>query len=176
MADDKKSIPNAGKVDEPAKAENTEPIKAGPPEPEQPAPSKPEVPAVENAPAPGVEQPAPPKQDNPKGKDNLTPPKEDKPQPGKTDQQVTIPGMGDPTATGKVVDFTAARDGTLKGKPPEKTPTSDKGKQPDAPTPRRGRPEQQRNPYGHAKIFTHRQRPQVRFHQLRHPNRGRPTP
>ena len=140
MADDKKSIPNAGKVDEPAKAENTEPIKAGPPEPEQPAPSKPEVPAVENAPAPGVEQPAPPKQDNPKGKDNLTPPKEDKPQPRKTDQQVTIPGMGDPTATGKVVDFTAARDGTVKGKPPEKSPASDKGKQPDAPTPRRGRP------------------------------------
>ena len=127
MADDKKNIPDAGKVNEPAKAENTEPMKADPAMPEQPAPSKPETPAVEDAPkapvppvaekapTPGAEQPAPSKQDNPKGKDKPTPPKEDKPQPGKTDQQVTIPGMGDPAPAGKVVDFTAARDGTANG-------------------------------------------------------------
>ncbi|WP_338125829.1 DUF4253 domain-containing protein [Pseudoflavonifractor phocaeensis] len=120
--------------------------------PEQPAPSKPEAPAVEGtpkaavppaaekAPTPGAEQPAPPKQDDLKGKDNPTPSKEDRPQSGKTDQQATIPGMGDPTPAGKVVDFTAARDGTAKGKPPEKVAAPDKGKQPEAPTPRRGRP------------------------------------
>ena len=152
MADDKKNIPDAGKVNEPAKAENTEPMKADASVPEQPAPSKPETlvaegvpktaapPAAEKAPDPGAEQPAPPKQDNPKGKDNPAPPKEDKHQPGKTDQQVTIPGMGDPALAGKVVDFTAARDGTAKGKPPEKVTAPDKGKQPDVPTPRRGRP------------------------------------
>ena len=138
MADDKKNIPDAGKVNEPAKAENTEPMKADPPVPEQPAPAKTEAPAEEEAlktaaplaakkaPAPGAEQPALPK--------------EDKPQPDKTEQQVTIPGMGDPAPAGKVVDFTAARDGTAKGKPLEKDTAPDKGKQPDALTPRRGRP------------------------------------
>lgn len=138
MADDKKNIPDAGKVNEPAKAENTEPMKADPSVPEQPAPAKTEAPAEEEAlktaaplaakkaPAPGAEQPALPK--------------EDKPRPGKTDQQVTVPGMGDPAPAGKVVDFTVARDGTAKGKPPEKAATPDNGKQPEAPTPRRGRP------------------------------------
>ena len=152
MADDKKNIPDAGKVNEPAKAENTEPMKADPAMPEQPSPSKLEAPAVEDAPkaavppvaekapTPGAEQPAPSKQDNPKGKDKPTPPKEDKPQPGKTDQQITIPGMGDPTPAGKVVNFTAARDGTAKGKPPEKATAPNKGRQPESPTPRRGRP------------------------------------
>ena len=156
MADDKKNIPDAGKVNEPAKAENTEPMKAEPAVPEQPAPSKPETPAVEDAPkaavppvaekapTPGAEQPAPSKQDNPKGKDKPTPPKEDKPQPGKTDQQVTIPGMGDPAPAGKVVDFIATRDGATKGKPPEKAAAPDKDKQADkakdAAKPRRGRP------------------------------------
>ena len=144
MADDKKNIPDAGKVNEPAKAENTEPMKEGPAAPEQPTPFKPEAPAVEGTPkaaAPPAAEKAPaPEQDDPEGKDNPTPSKEDKPQPGKTDQQVTIPGMGDPAPAGKVVNFTAARDGTVKGKPPEKAPASDRGKQPDAPTPRRGRP------------------------------------
>lgn len=144
MADDKKNIPDAGKVNEPAKAENTEPMKEGPAAPEQPTPFKPEAPAVEGAPkaaAPPAAEKAPaPEQGDPKGKDNPTPSKEDKPQPGKTDQQVTIPGMGDPAPAGKVVDFTAARDGTAKGKPPEKDTAPDKGKQPEAPTPRRGRP------------------------------------
>ena len=139
MADDKTTLPDSGKADDDlTKVENTEPIKADPSVPEQPAPVKAETPAVEDAPktaaplaterapAPGVEQPAPPK--------------EDKPQPVKTDQQVTIPGMGDPTPAGKVVDFTAARDGTAKGKPPEKVAAPDKGKQPETPKPRRGRP------------------------------------
>ena len=148
MADDKKNIPDAGKVNEPAKAENTEPMKADPAMPEQPAPSKPEAPAVEGAPkaaAPPAAEKAPaPEQDDPKVKDNPTPSKEDKPQPGKTDQQVTIPGMGDPAPAGKVVDFTAARDGTAKGKPPEKETAPDKGKPPEAPTPRRGRPPKER--------------------------------
>ena len=150
MADDKKNIPDAGKVNEPAKAENTEPMKADPPVPEQAASSKPETPAVEDAlkvaappeaekaPAPGSEQPARPKQDNPK--DNLTPSQADKPQPGKDEEQATIPGIGDPAPAGKVVDFAAARDGTTKGKLPEKDTAPDKGKQPDAPKPRRGRP------------------------------------
>ena len=136
MADDKKNIPDAGKVNEPAKAENTEPMQEGPAALEQPTPFKPEAPAVEGAPkaaAPPAAEKAPaPEQDDPKGKD--------KPQPGKTDQQVTIPGVGDPAPAGKVVDFTTARDGTAKSKPPEKAPAPDKGKQPDAPTPRRGRP------------------------------------
>ena len=45
---------------------------------------------------------------------------------------------------GKVVDFTAARDGATKGKPPEKAAAQDKGKQADkakdAAKPRRGCP------------------------------------
>ena len=52
--------------------------------------------------------------------------------------------MGDPAHSGKVVDFTAARDGATKGKPPEKVAAPDKGKQADkakdAAKPRRGRP------------------------------------
>ena len=52
--------------------------------------------------------------------------------------------MGDPTPAGKVVDFTAARDGAAKGKPPEKAVAPDKDKQADkakdAAKPRRGRP------------------------------------
>lgn len=157
MADDKKNIADAGKVNEPAKAENTEPMKADPAMPEQPAPSKTETPVVEGAPkaaappaaekasAPGAEQPAPPKRDNLQGKDNPTPSKEDKPQPGKTDQQVTVPGMGDPAPAGKVVNFTAARDRATKGKPPEKAVAhQDRDKQADkakdAAKPRRGRP------------------------------------
>ena len=148
MADDKKNILDTGKVNEPTKVENTEHIKADPAMPEQPAPSKPETPAVEDAPkaaappaaeeapAPGAEQPAPPKQDNPKGKDKPTPAKDDKP----SAQQVTIPGMRDPAPAGKVVDFTAARDRTAKGQPPEKDTAPNKGRQPESPIPRRGRP------------------------------------
>ena len=38
------------------------------------------------------------------------------------------------------MDFTDARDGTEKGKPPEKAATPDTGKQQESPTPRRGSP------------------------------------
>lgn len=52
--------------------------------------------------------------------------------------------MGDSVPTGKVVDFTATRDGATKGKPPKKAAAPDKGKQADkakdAAKPRRGRP------------------------------------
>lgn len=129
MADDKKNIPGIEKLDDPAKAKYTEPIKADPAAPKQPAPSKPEPPAAEKAPSPETKQPAPSRGD--------------KPQPGKTDQRVTIPGMGDPALTGKVVDFNATRNGTTKVKPSEKTAAQDKDKQPDkvkdAAKPRRGR-------------------------------------
>ena len=59
---------------------------------------------------PAAEKTLTPGQANSKSKDNPTPSKEDRPQSGKTDQQVTIPGMGDPTP--------AARDVEAKGKPP----------------------------------------------------------
>ena len=80
----------------------------------------------------------------PKEKDASAPTKGGTPQPGKDEKQTTIPGMGDPAPAGKVVDFTAARDGATKGKPPEKAAAQDKGKQADkakdAAKPRRGRP------------------------------------
>ena len=56
-----------------------EAVKADPSVKGQPAPAKAKAPGVEGA-----------------------------PQPGKNEKQTTIPGMGDPAATGKVVDFTAA--------------------------------------------------------------------
>lgn len=149
MADDKKNIPDAGKVDEPPKPGKVEPAKADSPVQDQPAPAKAEAPVVEGAPkvvtpptaekpiegktapAPTAEQPAP------AGKEG-TPPL------GKDEKQTTIPSMGDPAPAGKVVDFTAARDGATKGKPPEKAVAPDKGKQADkakdAAKPRRGRP------------------------------------
>ena len=115
MADDKKNIPDAEKVDNPPQPGKNEPVKADPPVQEQSAPAKMEAPEVEGA-----------------------------PQPGKDEKQTTIPGMGDPAPAGKVVDFTAARDGAAKGKPPEKAAAPDKGKQADkakdAAKPRRGRP------------------------------------
>ena len=83
------------------------------------------------------------KVDTSKDKDAPAPSKEGTP-PGKDEKQTTIPGMGDPAPAGKVVDFTAARDGAAKGKPPEKAAAPDKGKQADkakdAAKPRRGRP------------------------------------
>ena len=123
MADDKKNIPDAGKVDEHPKQGKVEPVKADPPVQGQPAPAKAEAPKDKDAPAPSMEG---------------------TPQPGKDEKQTTIPGMGDPAPAGKVVDFTAARDGAAKGKPPEKAAAPDKGKQADkakdAAKPRRGRP------------------------------------
>jgi len=162
VADDKKNIPDAGKVDEPPKPGKTEPVKTAPTVQDQTAPAKAEAPVVEGAPKvvtsptaekpiegktapdPAAEQPAPGGKEAPKDKDAPAPSKEGAPQPGKDEKQTTIPGMGDPTPAGKVVDFTAARDGATKGKPPEKAAAPDKGKQADkaedAAKPRRGRP------------------------------------
>ena len=95
-------------------------------------------------PDPAAEQPAPVGKEAPNAKDAPAPSKEGVPQPGKDEKQTTIPGMGDPAPAGKVVDFTAAREGAAKGKPPEKAAAPDKGKQADkakdAAKPRRGRP------------------------------------
>lgn len=49
MADDKKNIPDAGKVDEPPKPGKVEPAKAAPPVQDQPAPAKAESPVIEDA-------------------------------------------------------------------------------------------------------------------------------
>ena len=133
MADDKKSIPDAGKVDEPPKPGKVEPVKAGSPVQDQPAPAKAEAPVTEDVSKmvkpPAAEQPAPVGKEAPKDKD---------------EKQTTIPGMGDPAPAGKVVDFTAARGGATKSKTTEKAAAQDKGKQADkakdAAKPRRGRP------------------------------------
>ena len=161
MADDKKNIPNAGKVDDPPKPGKVEPVKADSPVQDQPTPARAEAPVTEDAskvvtpltaekpvegktaPDPTGEQPALGGKEAPKDKDIPAPSKEGAP-PGKDEKQTTIPGMGDPAPAGKVVDFTAARDGATKGKPPEKAAAPDKGKQADkakdAAKPRRGRP------------------------------------
>ena len=148
MADDKKNIPDAGKVDEHPKPGKVEPVKADPPVQDQPAPAKADASMVEGASEvatpPAAEQPAPAGKEAPKDKDAPAPSKEGAPQPGKDEKQTTIPGMGDPAPAGKVVDFTAARDGATKVKPPEKAVAPDKDKQADkakdAAKPRRGRP------------------------------------
>ena len=114
MADDKKNIPDAGKVDEPPKLGKVEPVKADSPVQDQPAPAKADASVVEGAPKvatpPAAEQPAPADKEAPKDKDAPAPSMEGTPQPGKDEKQTTIPGMGDPAPAGKVVDFTAARD------------------------------------------------------------------
>ena len=148
MADDKKNIPDAGKVDEHPKPGKVEPVKADPPVQDQPAPAKADASMVEGASKvatpPAAEQPAPADKEVSKDKGAPAPSKEGAPQPGKDEKQTTIPGMGDPAPAGKVVDFTAAREGAAKGKPPEKAAAPDKGKQTvkakDAAKPRRGRP------------------------------------
>ena len=122
MVDDKKNIPDTGKVNESPKPGKVEPVKADLPVQDQPSPAKTEAPKDKDAPAPSKEGS----------------------QPGKDEKQTTIPGKGDPAPAGKVVDFTAARDGAMKGKPPEKSAAPDKDKQADktkdAAKPRRGRP------------------------------------
>ena len=110
MADDKKNIPDTGKIDNPSEPGKVEPAKATPPVQEQPAPAKAETPKDKDAPAPSMEG---------------------APQPGKDEKQATISGMGDPAPAGKVVDFTTAREGTAKGKPTEKAAAPDKDKQAD---------------------------------------------
>ena len=147
MADDKKNIPDTGKVDEPPRPGKTEPIKTAPTVQDQTAPNKAEAPVVKNASPvvtpPAAEQLAPAGKEAPKDKDASAASKEGSPL-GKDEKQTTIPGVGDPTPAGKVVDFTAVRDGAAKGKPPEKAAAPDKGKQTDkvkdAAKPRRGRP------------------------------------
>ncbi len=49
MADDKKNIPDAGKVDEPPKPGKVEPVKTAPTVQDQTAPAKAEAPVVEDA-------------------------------------------------------------------------------------------------------------------------------
>ena len=142
MADDKKHIPYAGKVDEPPKPGKVEPSKAAPPVQDQPAPAKADASVVEGASK--VATPTTADKEAPKDKDAPAPSMEGTPQPGKDEKQTTIPGVGDPAPAGKVVDFTAARDGAAKGKPPEKAAAPDKDKQADkakdAAKPHRGRP------------------------------------
>ena len=134
MADNKKNIPDTGKMYEPPKPGKVEPVKADSPVQDQPTPAKAEAPVVEDASKmvtpPTAEQPAPAGKEAPKDKDAPAPSKESTP-PGKDEKQTTIPGMGDPAPAGKVVDFTAARDGAAKCKPPEKAAAPDKGKQAD---------------------------------------------
>lgn len=64
----------------------------------------------------------------------------EQPELDKDDKQVASPGKNDPTPTGKVVDFAAAREEAGKTKPPAKeaTPPNKEGKKPEQP--RRGRP------------------------------------
>ena len=92
---------------------------------------------------PVADQPAPADKEAPKAKDAPAPSKEGTP-PGKDEKQTTIPGMGDSAPAGKVVNFTAVRDGTAKGKSTEKAAAQDKDKQAGkakiAAKPRRGRP------------------------------------
>lgn len=49
MADDKKNIPDAGKVDKPPKPEKVEPVKADSPVQDQPAQAKAEATVIEDA-------------------------------------------------------------------------------------------------------------------------------
>ena len=148
MADDKKNIPDAGKVDEPPKPGKVEAVKTDPPVQDQPAPAKAVAPVVEDVPKvvtpPAAEQPTLVDKEVSKDRGAPAPSKEGVPPLGKDEKQTTIPGMGDPAPAGKVMDFTAARDGAAKGKPPEKAAAPDKDKQADktkdAAKPRRGRP------------------------------------
>mgnify|MGYP004538804795 CR=1 FL=1 len=100
MADDKKNIPDAGKVDNPPEPGKVEPVKAAPPVQDQPAPAKADASVVEGAPKvatpPAAEQPAPADKEAPKDKDAPASSMEGTPQPGKDEKQTTIPGMGDP--------------------------------------------------------------------------------
>ena len=94
MADDKKNIPNAGKVDDPPKPGKVEPDKVASPVKDQPAPARAEAPVIEDASKvvtplaaekpverktvtdPTAEQPAPAGKEAPKDKDTPAPSKE----------------------------------------------------------------------------------------------------
>ena len=100
MADDKKNIPDAGKVDEPPKPGKTEPVKTAPTVQDQTAPAKAEAPVVADAspvvtPPLAAEQPAPAGKEASKDKDAPAPSKEGSPL-DKDEKQTTIPGMGEP--------------------------------------------------------------------------------
>ena len=104
MADDKKNIPDAGKVDEPPKPGKVEPIKADSTVQDQPAPAKAEAPVIEDATKVvkplTAEQPAPAGKEAPKEKD--APAKEGVPQPGKDEKQTTIPDKAKPQPRDKM--------------------------------------------------------------------------
>ena len=135
MADDKKNIPDAGKVDEPLKPGKTESVKTDPSVQDQSAPAKAEAPVIEDASkvvtSPAAEPSAPADKESPKDKSASSPAKGDKTLQEKGEKQTTIPSMGDPAPTGKVVDFTAVRNGATKSKPPEKAVPPDNDKQVD---------------------------------------------
>ena len=107
---DNNHIPDSGKVNAHPKPGNTGPTKADPPVQGQPDPVKTEPPAVEAVPK---DESAPTE-----GKDSSPKEKEHPDKPLPEDKQTAIPGMEAPA--GKVVDFSAARDGGAKDKPPEK--------------------------------------------------------
>lgn len=77
MADDKKNIPDAGKVDAPSQPGKVEPAKADPPVQDQTSLAKAEAPVVEDA-SPVVTPPAADKE-APKDKDAPAPSKEGTP-------------------------------------------------------------------------------------------------
>ena len=157
----KRIFPTLGRWTPPPKPGKVEPVKADSPVQDQPTPARAGAPATEDAskvvtpltaekpvegktaPDPTGEQPALGGKEASNDKDIPAPSKEGAP-PGKDEKQTTIPGMGDPAPAGKVVDFTAAREGVVEGKTPEKAAAPDKGKQADktkdAAKPRRGRP------------------------------------
>ena len=157
----KRIFPTLGRWTTPPKPGKVEPVKADSPVQDQPTPARAGAPATEDAskvvtpltaekpvegktaPDPTGEQPALGGKEASNDKDIPAPSKEGAP-PGKDEKQTTIPGMGDPAPAGKVVDFTAAREGVVEGKTPEKAAAPDKGKQADktkdAAKPRRGRP------------------------------------
>lgn len=105
MADDKKNIPDAGKVDEPPRPGKVESVKADSSVQDQPSPAKAEAPVVEDVPKvvtpPAAEQPALADKEVSKDKGAPAPSKEGVPQPDKDEKQTTIPGMGDPAPLGK---------------------------------------------------------------------------
>ena len=110
MYDDKKNIPDAGKVDNPPELGKVEPAKA--------------------APSCRIRPPRP-KRRLPKTRTLLLRLWRVRRSRARTRNRPQSPGMGDPAPAGKVVDFTAAREGAAKGKPPEKVAAPDKGKQAD---------------------------------------------
>lgn len=133
MADDKKNIPVAGKVDEPPKPGKVEPVKDDFLVQDQPAPAKVETPVIEDVSKvvtpPTAEQTTPAGKEATKDKDAPAPSKGSAPQLGKDEKQTTISGMGDPAPAVKVVDFTVSQEGAPKGKPSEKAAAPDLLKQ-----------------------------------------------